>query len=245
MITEAKLKETGLWRVQVFGALEVQKPTGEQISLNGRKAGELLAYLALNPHQAHSRLKLTAMLWADTEVGNERTRLRQEIAFIRSLFPTDGESNPLVHISQAELHIDPEVRIDAVQFLNLIDIAKKESNAAVIAQLLEEALGLYKAELLEEYDSAWIVTERERLCQIHEQALFDLAEAYHQQRNFESQEQTLRRILSHNPLNEECHIALMRIFADLGQPTRVQQQYTALERILRDELGAGLSRRTA
>lgn len=218
MINESILNETGHWHIRLLGTLEVQKPNGDCVVLKNRKAGELLAYLALYPNQPHSRHKLTALLWGDTEVTNERTRLRQEIAAMRSLFPADGEQYPLFHSSQSELRIDPNVEIDAIQFHEISIRAKRESDAEKRAILLEKALGLYRADLLEAYDFAWIVAERERYRQLHEQMLFELAEAQHQHQNFAGEEETLRRLLFHDPLNEKSHIALMRLYEEVEHP---------------------------
>ena len=47
----------------------------------------------------------------------------------------------------------------------------------------------------------------------------------------------LHSVLIHNPLIEEGHIALMRLYAEQGQPTWVLQQYQALEQAWRDNGG--------
>src|SRR5258706_14595455 len=67
---------SGQWHIHLFGALEVDGPTGERARLNGKKAGELLAFLALKPGQAHSRERLLTLLWGDIDVSHSRTRLR-------------------------------------------------------------------------------------------------------------------------------------------------------------------------
>ncbi len=226
-MTEIVSKQVGQWHVQLYGALEIQKPTGELVSLNGRKVGELLAYLALYPQQSHSRRKLTSLLWGDTEVGNDRLRLRQEISALRSLFTTADESHPLVHISNTELRLDDDVQVDAIQFLDLFTRAKQEEDAEGRILLLNEAVSLFRADLLAEYNSTWIMEERKRLSCFYEKALFDMAEAYRQQRNFTKLEEIHRRLISHNALHEESKVALEQFFSSVWQPASgVQKDQT-------------------
>ncbi len=192
--------------------------------LKGRKLGEMIAFLALHPHESHSGAKLSMLLWGDSEVNDDRQRLRQEISSLRSLFAVGQDAIPLVHFHNSELRIDAAVVSDAIQFQELLGKSKKEPDTETRAKLLNEALSLYRTELLPEYSSGWIVVARERLCQFHEKALFDLAEAYRQQNDFTRVQETLARLVTHYPAHEKGHIALMRHYSEQGHPTRVKQQ---------------------
>jgi DNA-binding SARP family transcriptional activator len=221
------------WRIQLFGALVVDKPTGERIPLTGKKAGELLAYLALHPDQAHPRERLISLLWGDTDVSNARTRLRQEVLKLRARFDSEAEPSPLLHIVQNELQINPEARIDAVGFLAACSEARKEQDPERKRDLVAAACDLYRADLLAEYDSLWIAAERARFSQVYEQLLQDHAEFCRLRRDYAAAEESLQRLVMHSSRSEEGHIALMRLYAEQGQPTRVQRQYQALEQALR------------
>lgn len=228
----------GQWHIRLFGDGSVQKPSGEIINFNGRKVGELLAYLALNPYQPHSRTKITSTLWADSDVGNERTRLRQEIAALRLLFADVDGSIPLVHITHNELRLDDRITIDCTRFMEIYTKAKQELDTKAKVLLLQESLSLYSADLLPDYDPSWIVSERNRYIQLRERVMLDLAAAQHLLRNFSAEEETLLKILTHNQLCEESHIALMQLYSLLGQSKRVEKQYKDLERVLFDAYGA-------
>ena len=97
----------------------LETPSGETVSLGGKKAGELLAYLALHQGHGHSREKLATMLWGNSVANSGRTRLRQEIAALRALFPADVDEHPLLHVTSGELRIGANSEIDAVSFLDL------------------------------------------------------------------------------------------------------------------------------
>ncbi len=49
----------------LLGGLRLQIDPGEPVPLSTKKAGALLAYLALHPGQAQARPKLAALLWGD------------------------------------------------------------------------------------------------------------------------------------------------------------------------------------
>ncbi len=233
--------DNSLWQIRLFGALEVEKPNGEHVALSGKKAGELLAYLAIHPYQSHQREKLIDVLWNDSDIVHVRTRLRQEIAALRSLFPAKGGESPLLRISSQECQLQPSVKVDAIQFLEACSTAKQEMNTDAKIRLLAEACALYRFDLLSDYSEVWIHGERVRFSQIFEQALYDLAEAYRENQQYANSEETLNRLLIHNPLMEEAHVSLMRIYADLKQPTRILQQYQTLERSLHDKAGVSPS----
>src|SRR5205814_4675307 len=46
-----------------------------------------------------------------------------------------------------------------------------------------------------------------------------------------------RQAVSVDPLREEAHYDVMRLYAALGQPSATLKQYQELERLLREELG--------
>ena len=225
------------WRIQLFGALVVEKPTGDRVTLSATKAGELLAFLALSPDQAHRRERLISLLWENAETASARTRLRQEILKLRAQFAAEADPFPLLLITQAELQVLPGTQIDAIRFLAACAGAKQAADWADKRRLYADVRALYRADLLVEYDAPWIVAERARLSMLYEQALRDCAELHRQRQEYAVAEEALQCLLAHNPGLEESHIALMRLYAEQGQPGRVQRQYQALERMLRETHG--------
>ena len=56
----------------LLGGLRLQADSGEPVPLSTKKAGALLAYLALHPGQAQARAKLATLLWGDRGEGQAR-----------------------------------------------------------------------------------------------------------------------------------------------------------------------------
>src|SRR5262249_52017904 len=89
-----------------------------------------------------------------------------------------------------------------------------------------------QAELIEE----WLVAERRRLRAIAIEGLVQLLE--HQQRSgaYEEAMQTALRLLSIDPLQEEVHRSLMRLYDESGNTAQALRQYIICEETLRREL---------
>src|SRR5579862_5661720 len=121
-------KESSPWRIRLFGRVEVDTPDGLTVSVPGKKTGELLAYLALHPNRAHSREKLVDLIWGDSEVGDARTRLRQEILKLKSLLASlSNDSFPLL-ITKDSCRLANGTIVDAVQFEEACLQASREAD---------------------------------------------------------------------------------------------------------------------
>ena len=64
----------------LLGGLRLQTDPGEPVPLSTKKAGALLAYLALHPGQAQARAKLATLLWGDHSEVQARESLRQALS---------------------------------------------------------------------------------------------------------------------------------------------------------------------
>ena len=67
---------TGI-ELKLLGSFSLADETGEAIRLSSAKAQGLLAYLALNPGQRHSRAKLATLLWGRHDDVHARNNLSQ------------------------------------------------------------------------------------------------------------------------------------------------------------------------
>jgi DNA-binding SARP family transcriptional activator len=104
------------------------------------------------------------------------------------------------------------------------------------ARELQKALELYTAPLLDGFYDDWALRERERLRLLYLNALAHLMRYYQHQREFESSLACGRQILQHDPLREEIHRELMRIYVTSGQRALAVRQYETCREILAAEL---------
>ncbi len=218
------------WKIYLFGTLTVESPAGQRVALGGTKSAELLAYIALQQGKLQSRTTLVGALWSDTEVSDPRTRLRQETRKLRTLF--GEEADQLLSIVTDGVSLAPNVEVDALRFLEAVGKAKSAASPEAAGAFVLHARQLYQGELLPEVSSLWAERERARFGHIYEQMLREYAAACSSQNHIENAVEALQALLKHNPQLEEDHIALMRLFADMGQPAAIQRQYSVLVKAL-------------
>ena len=226
------------WQIRLFGPIEIITPDGKAASVTGKRAGELLAYLALHPNQPQPREKLIELIWGETEVGDARARLRQELQKLRTLFGTSSDSPLDITRDDCQLIIQTYI-VDATRLLACYQTVSRNASLIEVNAAVDEAIALYRADLLSGYDAPWIAAERTRLSQVFNRTLLMSAEAQRKGGDFAGAESTLRALLIHDPICEEAHVGLMRVFADQGQPSQVQRQYRAMEDALQAGLGVG------
>jgi len=105
-------------QLTLLGGFEARIIPGEPLDIANRKTRGLLAYLALPTGRAHSRDKLTGLLWSDRGDEQARNSLRQALAeLVRVL--AGVEPAPLVK-GRDTLALDPQaVEVDAIAFERL------------------------------------------------------------------------------------------------------------------------------
>jgi DNA-binding SARP family transcriptional activator len=112
-----------------------------------------------------------------------------------------------------------------------------ESMDSAQARSLENALRLYIGDLLEGFYDDWALRERERLRCLYLDGLVCLTRYYHDRRAYEEGLQCGQMLLRHEPLCEEIHRVMMRLYAESGQRALAIRQYQICRQILADELG--------
>src|SRR5207302_11473062 len=104
-------------------------------------------------------------------------------------------------------------------------------------QRLAEAAARYRGELLPGYFEAWVLPEQQRLARLFWQAVQQLARLLEQAGDLDRALEYAGRAVAADPLREEAHAALIRLYAPAGQPAAALRQYRALEQLLQKELG--------
>src|SRR6266702_3152353 len=128
----------GLLRLAVLGSPEVFHD-GTRLTFALRKALALLVYLAVEGGM-HSRSKLAALLWPDSEPHDARTALRNAIVLLRRLFTDADSTDPHSHLlsegdllgldRQAPLELDLDVVQQAYQQAQQFSSAPSEPQRA-------------------------------------------------------------------------------------------------------------------
>ena len=218
--------------VWLLGDLQVGRgASGPAVPIPARKVRALLAYLAAHPGRRHPRDRLTALLWPDVAEAQARQSLRQALAGLRRVF---GKLDGLV-VDSDTVAVDPSrVDVDITRFEHLVADRSRPR--------LEQAVALYRGDLLEGFQvkappfEDWLLTERERLRELARKALAGLLAQQTRTGPGEVTLHTARRLLALDPLQEDVHRALMRLYVAQGQRATALRQYQSCVGVLRREL---------
>ncbi len=234
------------WQIELFGRLCLKQ--GEQAVTRFRthKTGALLAYLAYFLGRSHVREVLIDLFWPEDDLEAGRNSLRVALNALRqTLEPPGTPPGSVLLTDRTHVQLNPAVcSTDVAQFDSALRAETLAATDAERIALLRTAIDLYREGLLPEYDAVWIVAERQRLLNSYLGALRKLVRYLAQARDFDQAIDYAWRAIRADPLREEAHRNLMRLYVAIGRPAAALQQFHELERILRTELNVAPSAAT-
>ncbi|MCO5187979.1 MAG: AAA family ATPase [Anaerolineae bacterium] len=215
-------------RIYTLGGFELRWQDDKQLPKPVTvKAQALLVYLATHPKQ-HTRGQLSDMFWEDRPERKARRSLSTALWHIRRCLPkafdyiqTDSD---VVHFNH-----DAPFWVDTLAFVEYATSKHLSDWQAAIA--------LYRGQFLEGFFDDWIVTERYRLETVYANVLTRVMDAYELSGDCESALSVAMLLLEHDPLREDAHQMIMRVYQQMGQRSAALQQYERCRQLLRDELG--------
>lgn len=219
------------FRLNLLGGYELLSRSRTPLSLPPKKAKALLAYLALAGSRPHTRDKLAALLWADSTDSQARTSLRQALTAIRKAL---GQDDCIQTDTQTVAIVAAAWAVDAVEF--------EHSLAQGAQDALWRAAELYRGDLLDGFSvdapdfEHWIGTERERMRRLAVEAMSRLADDHAEHGQIERAIAAATRLIALDPLHEQTHRALMRLYLKQGRQAAALKQYQLCREILQREL---------
>jgi DNA-binding SARP family transcriptional activator len=223
----------GKLHLHLLGAFRLQNASGEPMLLPTKKSKALLAYLALAAEQLHSRSSLASLLWDQVGERQARESLRQTLSLLRrTLLPSQAQ--PIISEGDAIVLDTSALRVDALEFAKLAEVAEPDAHAA--------AANLYSGELLEGFNlhapefDRWLSAARQGF---HEKAVILLSRLlthYLGAGNLERAASVATRLLALDPLRESSHRALMELYSKQGRYALALRQYQICADVLAREL---------
>ena len=233
------------WKIEMFGRLSVRQADRVITRFQTQKTAALFAYLAYFTARRHPREELVERFWPEAEPEAGRMSLRTALASLRrQLEPPGVPSGSVLVADRASVHLNPAaVSVDVAQFQVALQAAAKRASEEQ-APLLAEAVEIYQGDLLPGFYEDWVLSERERQADAYLGALRQLTRLLAQARDFHRALEYARRAVSADPLREEAHRNLMRLYVAVGRPAAALQQYAEMECLLREKLGVEPSEAT-
>jgi DNA-binding SARP family transcriptional activator len=193
-------------------------------------AQRVLAYLSLvQPVQSpHLRAGLAERLWYEVTTERSHASLRTALWRIRQADPS------LVQASRETLRLADAVDVDVRRG---IAQAARLLGAEVELRPQDTELGALLGDLLPGWDEDWLLLERERIRQVQVHALEALTDRLRRLGRYAEAIEAAYAAISHEPLRESAHIALIDVFLDEGNAVQAHNQLTRYAAMLWSELG--------
>ncbi len=218
---------------------------GSDIStrIHYRKGWALLAYLAVERGQLHSREKIALLLWPTLAPVAARTNLRQVLSDLGHAL--DCAHGNLLDITRDCISLPSRdccrFEVDLLSLEEAAGLQLESDEAAVLAiernagQLGGTFLAGFQLPNCVDYEH-WLAATRQRLATLTEQALVRLCFAQQAIGRLPQAIESARRLVMLDGWNEEHRRRLMLLLAESGMHALALEQYAQLEAELHAEL---------
>jgi DNA-binding SARP family transcriptional activator len=230
--------------IHLFGHVQVlQGESRREVKLLP-SARVLLAYLLIQPNRVYPREVLADIAWGDRPESQARSCLNTALWRLRRALDSTGAlgESYLISAPAAGVGFNWESH-------HWLDVAAFERCATRIlalpandmqpedARQLERVLPLYVGDLLEGFYDDWALRERERLRGLYLNCLVRMLRFHKNAGSFDQALAYGRHILGDDPLREEIHREMMRLYFANGARGLAVRQYEACREALAAELG--------
>jgi len=159
------------WTFSFLGGVEATCGTVRVNDLTGKKAGAVLALLALSPGRARPREDIINLLWPEVDFDEARDRFKQQLALLRKILEPKGVAPGSVLVTNRnQAGIAWGHQSDVALFQDRLRQAASAAEPEARTQRLREALTLYKGEFAPGFYVDVLLSERERLAALAESA---------------------------------------------------------------------------
>lgn len=204
----------------------------------------LLAYLVLHRQRTHPRELLASVFWGDYPDKRAQNSLRTTLWRLRRMLEPEGTARG-TYLATTRTHAvgfnrDSAYWLDVERFeTGVLEALDKPVNKMLAqdAAALEDALALYQGDLLDGFYEEWVLPERERFYQLYLKGTKHLMCFYHCAGRYEEALNCGQLILQNDPLQEDTHFEIMKLYAENGQRALAIRQFEMCRETLVSELG--------
>lgn len=199
-------------------------------SLKSPRFQALIAYLLLHRDAPQRRQHVAFLFWPDSTEEQAQTNLRKLLMSMRRAFPA---LERYIALDRRALQWNAGLPYS----LDVADFERAYASETEHLPDLRAIVDLYGGDLLPGCYDEWIAGPRERLRQHFLEALQRLVSALQSSGEIGSAILYARRLLRHDPLQEENYRRLMQLYAANGDDAAALGVYRQCESFLRRELG--------
>ncbi len=231
--------QSGGVRVGVLGPTDVRDADGAPVDVRGGRLRVLLVLLALDAGRPVGTTSLADALWGDEPPAAVPNALQSLVSRLRTAL---GGADTV--LSGPAGYTLAGARVDALEFERLVSDARAATDPDKTADLLTEALALWRGEALADVrDEPFAEVPAARLDDLRLAAAEDRAAALVLLGRAGEAVAELRPLAAAHPLRERTHEVLIRALHASGRQTDAVATYEGLRAALADQLGVDPSPR--
>ncbi|MFE2990756.1 BTAD domain-containing putative transcriptional regulator [Streptomyces sp. NPDC059262] len=223
-------------RFGVLGPLTVRDGDGDPVAVPEVKVRALLAALLVQEGRPVSADRLIDGLWGDDLPGNPANALQAKVSQLRKAL---GRDRVVRQAPGYRLRLDETGdEVDADRFLSLVDRAGSAAGPRERAELLTEALELWRGPAYADFaDEEFVRTAAQRLTEQRLAVREERAEALLESGDLTLLTGELADLVARHPLRERLRAVQLRTLYRSGRQSEALASYAELRGRLADELG--------
>jgi two-component SAPR family response regulator len=204
------------------------------------KAQELFMYMLQNRGQLLRKPIVLEALWPEYELDKAYSSLYTSIYHIRKTLKEYADHLQIVNQNDGYLLVMNHAVTDVELFEQYLQKNLEVSDETI--DRYEQIMSLYKDDYMKAYDYWWLEGERTRLRQLWLRAALSIAGYYESAGMTDEAIRWYNSICDRQPLTEEAHFALMKVYAARNNHLYVHRQYRILQQVIQEELNEQPSR---
>jgi DNA-binding SARP family transcriptional activator len=231
-------------RIRLLSTLELHLNEQALPAFATRTAKSVFCFLVMNRRRMFPRLVLLGQFWGERDEAGARRNLRTVLWRIRGVLePAGVTAGSFLRVEDDCIGFDPRVPywLDVEAFeQGVLEVERCITRGEPVStRMLEQVLGFYRGDLLDDLYDDWCTFERERLRLAFLTLLERLAQHQAERNDWAAALSAGRTLLHHDPLREHMHRLVMRCHWRAGNRPAALLQYDACARLLRAELDIG------
>jgi LuxR family maltose regulon positive regulatory protein len=239
--------------IRMLGAVEIFRDPARTFAPDAwvtRRARDIFCFIASRRHRRVSKDTIIDTFWGESDFGSVEKNFHPTISHIRKALNSNQplKQNFLLY-RDGDYQLNPEFsyRIDTEEFDRLVgegDAARRSRDSDAFVKAYEEAASLYWGEFMQGSYDEWAEEQRSYYREQYLRLLEMLAQSAQKAEEWARSLSIAQRILREDPFREDVHCMMMRAQAGQGNRVAVREQYEALRKLLRKELGVEPSAET-
>ncbi|HEX8071545.1 MAG TPA: BTAD domain-containing putative transcriptional regulator [Pyrinomonadaceae bacterium] len=232
--------------IKMLGPVEIYRDPARPLAADAwttKRARDILCFIASRRHRRASKDTIIDTFWGEADFDAVEKNFHPTVSHIRKALNSRQplkQNFLLYRDGDYLLSQDFAYSIDTEEFDRLVaeaDAARRAGKHDRQIELYEQACALYRGDFMQGTYDEWVEEQRAYYREQYLRMLEALAVAAQKQEDWPRTLQLAQEILRDDQFREDVHCMLMRAHGALGNRGAIKEQYDALRRLLRKELG--------